>query len=274
MARRRDRGGGEGAVLTIFHVGETGSTNADMLARVAAGIAHEGDWLVADTQTAGRGRQGRTWVSPPGNLYASGLVTIRPGDPPAPTLALVAGVAVHSALVTPDLIRGGEYSAGLMGQAQHLPGASPRCRAGSLALKWPNDLLAGNAKLAGVLLECQNRSVVIGVGVNLAHHPDLSDRPTTSLAALGVGLPTATALSALTAAFWHWLDIWRTAGLPAIRTAWLDRAHPIGTPLAAALPDGRRVEGAFDGLTVDCALQLRLADDSTRVLHAGDVFLL
>lgn len=216
-----------------------------MLALAASSSALDGDWLIAGRQTAGRGRQGRAWVSPPGNLYASGLVELRAGDPPASTLALVAGLAVVEAL-------------GVSG----------------LSLKWPNDVLTGSAKLAGILLERQNDVVVIGVGANLAHHPDLPDRPTMSLAAMGVTMSADTAISVLAPAVARWLDIWRTAGLLAIRTAWLDRAHPVGTPLAATLPDCTRIQGGFDGLTPDCALQLRLADGTTRVIHAGDVFLI
>jgi BirA family transcriptional regulator, biotin operon repressor / biotin---[acetyl-CoA-carboxylase] ligase len=216
-----------------------------MLALATNGSVREGDWLIAQRQTAGRGRQGRAWVSPTGNLYTSGLVELRDSEPPASTLALVAGVAVIEAL-------------GLSAQT----------------LKWPNDILVGNAKLAGVLLERHNSAVVVGVGVNLSHHPDLPDRPATNLLALGVTMSADTAIAALAPSFARWLGIWRTAGLPAIRTAWLDRAHPIGTALSAALPDGTRLEGGFDGLTPDCALQLRLADGTTRVIHAGDVFLI
>ena len=116
--------------------------------------------------------------------------------------------------------------------------------------------------------------MVIGIGVNLAHHPDLPERPTISLAALGVTMSADTAISVLAPIFARWIDIWRTAGLSAIRAAWLERAHPVGTPLAAALPDGTRIEGSFDGITSDCALQLHLADGTTRVIHAGDVFLI
>jgi BirA family transcriptional regulator, biotin operon repressor / biotin---[acetyl-CoA-carboxylase] ligase len=218
-----------------------------MLAMAARGDARQGDWLVAERQTAGRGRQGREWASPPGNLYASGLVELRPNDPPPPTLALVAGLAV----------------AEVLGMSRVL-------------LKWPNDVLAASAKLAGILLERQNDAVVIGVGVNLAHHPDLPDRPTISLAALGVGvtMSAGTAISVLAPTFARWLGIWRTDGLMAIRAAWLHRAHPIGTPLSAALPDGTRLDGVFDGLTDDCALRLKLPDATTRVIHAGDVFLI
>jgi len=91
-------GGSEGAVL-IRVVEETGSTNADMLALAAAGAA-EGSWLRAERQTAGKGRQGRAWESPIGNFYGSTLVRLRPTDPPAPTLALVAAVALEEAVST------------------------------------------------------------------------------------------------------------------------------------------------------------------------------
>jgi BirA family biotin operon repressor/biotin-[acetyl-CoA-carboxylase] ligase len=215
-----------------------------MLALAANGSVHEGDWMVAERQTAGRGRQGRVWQSPPGNLYASGLVQLRASDPSASSLALVTGLAVIDAL-----------------------GIS------SLSLKWPNDVLAGVAKLAGILLERQGDRVVIGVGINLAHHPDLADRPAISLAALGVTMSADTAVAALAVTVTRWLKIWRTAGLAAVHTAWLDRAHPIGSPLAASMPDGTRLDGMFDGLSPDGALQLRLADGTTRVIHAGDVFL-
>jgi len=232
--------------MTILRVTETGSTNADMLALAASGEVREGDWLIAERQTAGRGRQGRAWASPPGNLYASGLVELRAGDPPASTLALVAGVAAHAALALQD----------------------------RLTLKWPNDILCDTAKVAGILLERQHDAVVIGVGINLAHHPDLSDRPTTCLADIGIEMSPQDTMTELAAAFAHWLSVWRRDGLSAIRAAWLAHAHAIDTPLAAALPDGSRISGHFDGLTDECALRLRLPDGRSRVIHAGDVFLI
>ncbi|MBM3929212.1 MAG: biotin--[acetyl-CoA-carboxylase] ligase, partial [Sphingomonadales bacterium] len=140
-------------------VAETGSTNADLLAAARSGAA-EGRWLRAVQQSAGRGRQGRIWQSAPGNLYASTIVRLRPHDPPAATLALVAAVALDDAL-------------GLL---------CPSLRvAGRLAIKWPNDLLLDGAKLVGILLERADDAVVIGFGVNCTHHPALPDRPTTSL---------------------------------------------------------------------------------------------
>jgi BirA family biotin operon repressor/biotin-[acetyl-CoA-carboxylase] ligase len=238
------------AVLTIIHVAETGSTNADMLDLARSGSVSEGDWLYADQQTSGRGRLGRDWVSPPGNVYASSLVTLRPSDPAAPTLALVAAVAVYDTL-------------NIWTENQQL------------TIKWPNDLLVGGAKIAGILLESTSNAVVVGVGVNLVTNQPKLDRPATSLATLGIAPPDPkTFLEPLTEIFATWVSRWRAEGLSVIRAAWLDRAHPIGTALSAATVDNHRIEGLFDGLTEDCALRLRLADGASRVIHAGDVFLI
>jgi BirA family biotin operon repressor/biotin-[acetyl-CoA-carboxylase] ligase len=239
-----------GTVLTIHHVAETGSTNADMLELARTASISEGDWLYADVQTSGRGRLGRDWVSPVGNVYASSLVTLRLSDPAAPTLALVAAVSVYDTLK--------------IWTAEQ-----------TLTIKWPNDLLIGGAKISGILLEGIGNAVVVGIGVNLAPVPTDIDRPAISLATLGIAPPDAkTFLETLIEIFETWLSRWRAEGLPTIRAAWLDRAHPIGTALSAATPDGTRIQGLFDGLTTDCALRLRLADGSTRVIHAGDVFLI
>jgi BirA family transcriptional regulator, biotin operon repressor / biotin---[acetyl-CoA-carboxylase] ligase len=220
-----------------------------MLAMAASGTA-EGDWLLADRQTAGRGRMGRAWQSPLGNLYASGLVRLKSGDPDAATLALVAAVALYDSVT-------------LWADAT------------ALRLKWPNDVLADGAKLSGILLERAGNAVVIGIGVNLAHHPESLERPATSLRVLGIGSPDpAIFLDTLAEVFERWLEIWRREPLSTIRTAWLLRAHPIGTALVVNLPDGDHFDGLFDGLTEDCALRLRLADGAVRVIHAGDVFLI
>ncbi|MDQ3140211.1 MAG: biotin--[acetyl-CoA-carboxylase] ligase [Pseudomonadota bacterium] len=228
----------------IRTVAETGSTNDDVAALAAQG-ASEGLWLRADRQTGGRGRQGRGWQSPLGNLYASTLVRIHPGDPPAPTLALVAAVALHDVA------------------AAHAPEHR-------LQIKWPNDLLADGAKIAGILLERAEDAVAIGFGVNLAHCPENLDRPVTSLAALGASAPDPDAFAEMLAeSFARWLVRWRSEGLAPIRTRWLAAAHAIGTALSTAQGDG-----LFDGLDEAGALRLRLADGAVRVIHAGDVFLL
>jgi BirA family biotin operon repressor/biotin-[acetyl-CoA-carboxylase] ligase len=246
-----EHGGRQGAVLThtIRTVAETGSTNADMLMLAGSG-AGEGLWLRAERQTGGRGRQGRAWSSPKGNLYASTLVRLRPHDPQAATLALVAAVALEEVV------------------SAYLP------RKGVVAIKWPNDLLLDGAKLSGILLERADDAVVIGMGVNLAHHPTDVERPATSLAAHGATPDPADFLETLADAFERWLGIWRVEGLAPVRTRWLDRAHPVGTALTARLPDGTAFDGLFQGLDNEGALILRLADGATRVIHAADVFLI
>ena len=226
----------------IRTVAGTGSTNDDV-ATLAREGAIEGTWLRAERQTGGKGRQGRTWVSPAGNLYASTLVRLNPDDPPAPTLALVAAVALQevTAIYAPAVL-----------------------------IKWPNDLLFGGAKLAGILLEREDDAVIAGFGVNLAHHPKGIDRHATSLAALaGVAPRPGPFLETLAETFANWLVRWRVEGIEPIRRAWLAGAHPLGTPLVTS--EG---EGLFDGLDATGALQLRLADGTCRKVHAGDVFLL
>lgn len=153
------------------------------------------------------------------------------------------------------------------------PSAAGEALNKALQLKWPNDLLLGGAKLAGILLERKGDAVVVGIGVNLAHHPDDLDRPVTSLAAHAAAPKPAAFAETLAIRFAHWLARWRGEGLATIAAAWEARAHPLGTPLAAALPDGRRVEGAFAGLDPDGALILGLADGGHHVIHAGDVFM-
>ncbi len=217
------------------------------------GSVEEGLWLRAERQTAGRGRLGREWVSPPGNLYASTAVRLRPSDPLASDLSLMAGVAVEEA-VTIVLDAAGQP-------------AAP-------ALKWPNDLLIDGAKVAGILLERRDDVVVVGIGVNLAHHPDLPDKVTVSLASLGAPTQPAAFVELLAETFARWLARWRSEGLRPVRERWLARAHPVGTALLAQLPDGVVLNGLFDGLDAQGSLLLRLASGERRVIHAGDLVLL
>lgn len=232
----------------IRHITATGSTNDDM-AKLASAGAPEGTWLRADTQTGGRGRQGRTWVSPPGNLHASTLVRRQPGDPAAPSLALVAAVALDELLqdwLAPE----------------------------RLMIKWPNDLLADGAKIAGILLEGIDDAVVVGIGANLAYQPVDIDRPATSLAALGLTAPDpADFVDDLAVGFAGWLARWRSEGLKAVLACWQARAHPPGTALAVQGAGGM-VEGRYAGLAPDGALQLRAIDGRLHIVHAGDIFLL
>ena len=142
---------------------------------------------------------------------------------------------------------------------------------GGLVVRWPNDLLVDGAKLSGILLERAEDAVVIGFGVNVTSHPDLPDRATTDLRALAVATSSSELLALLVERMASWLARWRGEGVAAIRDRWLELAQPIGTPMSARLPDGRVVDGLFDGLSSDGALRLDLADGSSRVIHAADL---
>jgi BirA family biotin operon repressor/biotin-[acetyl-CoA-carboxylase] ligase len=143
-----------------------------------------------------------------------------------------------------------------------------------IRIKWPNDLLADGAKLSGILLERERDAIVIGFGVNLAGHPAEAGRPANSLRALtGTAPDPADFLTDLAAAFARWLGRWRGEGLAPVRAQWLASAHPPGTALSTTGSDGEPVQGLFDGLDESGALRLRLADGSSHVIHAGDVFL-
>ena len=228
----------------IQYLAETGSTSADLAVRLRAGdFVPEGHWLVADRQTAGKGRQGREWFDGAGNFMGSTVVHQRFGDPDPASLALVVGLAVREAI-----------------EARLPIGTDAR-------LKWPNDLMIGTAKLAGILLERVADSVIIGVGVNLASAPDLADRETVALNA-----PDRDAFAADVARqFGIELDRWRSFGLAPIIQRWLAAAHPLGTSLSVGEPGETPLTGTFAGLSDDGALLLRLAGGETRVIHAGDV---
>ena len=243
MDRRRC----EGAVLiaTVRTVAETGSTNADMAERARNG-AGEGRWGRAQRPTAGKGGQGRGWEAPLGNLYISTLVRTRAGEPSPATLALVAAVALD--------------------ETARVFGVEPM-------LKWPNDLLVNGAKLSGILLERVGDAVILGFGVNLAHHPEGLDRLATSFAALGPAPDPQIFAETLAESFARWVSRWRE-GIAPVRERWLARAHPIDTALTARLADGSSIDGLFGGLDSEGALILRLADGTSHVIHAADVFLL
>ena len=231
-------------------VAETGSTSSDLIARIAAGeTMEEGHWLVADRQSAGRGRQGRVWSDGAGNFMGSTLVHLRTGDPAPHTLSLMAGLAAVLAVE--------EIAPGLSG----------------LTLKWPNDVLLGDAKLAGILLERTRDVVVIGVGVNLGQAPDVPGRAVASLASAGASV-TRDEFAAVMARCWRTIVMrWRGGFWEELRGEWLTRALPVGTPLQVHGPAGETLRGTFGGLDPDGALQLRLPGGTRQTIHAGEVLL-
>ena len=140
-------------------------------------------------------------------------------------------------------------------------------------LKWPNDLMLGSAKLAGILLEREGDAIVVGVGVNLAAAPDLPDRETVALSAFGPAPDREHFVHGLAASFDRELDRWRTYGLEPLVRRWEEVAHPAGTQLTVHPPGEEPSTAEFAGLTAEGALSLRLADGARRVIHAGDVML-
>jgi BirA family transcriptional regulator, biotin operon repressor / biotin---[acetyl-CoA-carboxylase] ligase len=230
---------------------ELDSTNAEALRRAAAG--DDGPlWILARRQTAARGRRGRTWTSPPGSFAASLL--FRP-PAPAPLAALrsfVAALGLFDAMIAvtgrPELF----------------------------GLKWPNDVLLGGRKLAGILLESGPRgTLVIGIGVNLRAAPDAAGLepgavPPIGLAdAAGVAVGAEDFLDLLAPAVQAWEERLRAEGFAPLRAAWLARAARLGEPITARLP-GRAFTGRFE--TIDDAGALVLATDAGRMaLPAAEV---
>jgi BirA family biotin operon repressor/biotin-[acetyl-CoA-carboxylase] ligase len=274
---------------SITQLAEIGSTNDWLLAR--AGSLPDGHWVRADRQTAGRGRRGRVWNDGAGNLMASVLVR---AEGAAQQLSFVAAVALREAVaeitcpqtpVTSPL--GGmadsrsEPGEGGVKTVAGMPPPSPGPASPSLdlpprgevfSLKWPNDLLLNGSKCAGILLERQGDWLVIGFGVNLAQHPEGTERPATSLAAAGLPVPAAHALlMALAASFAHWRARWQAEGFAPIRAEWLAHAAGLAGRMVARLGDAAP-EGQFIGLADDGALLLQLDDGRLRAIHAGEVF--
>jgi BirA family biotin operon repressor/biotin-[acetyl-CoA-carboxylase] ligase len=228
------------------------STNTEALA-----LARSGEngpfWVTARQQTAGRGRRGNTWISTPGNLYAT-LLLCDPGAPEsAPQLSFVAALAVFDAIAD---------------------------RAGAvrekLALKWPNDLLCAGAKLAGILIEGETVAgrfaVAVGIGVNCMHHPVDTAFPATDLASAGAAVAAEDLFVALSGAMAGRLAQWqRGAGFQSVRADWLERAAGLGGEMRVRLPN-REFVGRFEELDDRGRLLLRLDDGTLQTITAGEVF--
>jgi BirA family transcriptional regulator, biotin operon repressor / biotin---[acetyl-CoA-carboxylase] ligase len=232
---------------------EVDSTNRDAFQRAEAGEAGP-LWVMARRQTAGRGRSGRQWASEPGNLYASLVVKLACSPAVVPQLSLLAGVAVVDAI--------GQAAGGV------LPG---------LRLKWPNDVLIGQAKCAGILAESISGHdavvAVVGTGLNLAWHPTDLDRAATNLAEHGVQVSPDAMLGLLAAAMQNWLTVWDCGkGFAQVRAAWLERAGPAGEGCSVNT-GAERIEGTFVGLDPGGALLMQDREGRRRSIAFGDVTL-
>lgn len=217
--------------------------------------APDGTVVWAGRQTAGRGRQGRQWQSPEGNLYCSILLRPQMGAEESAQFSFAAALALGRAVA-------GLLPAGV-----------------DLRYKWPNDVLLDGRKAAGILLESSgvaNRGVdwlVVGAGLNIAHCPDLSGGyPATSLRDAGVRhVAVHQMLERYIDGFAHWRMRWQDEGLSALRDAWLDRAARLGEDITVRLPD-RKLRGRFEGLDDSGALLLETRDGKRQLISAGDVF--
>jgi len=235
------------------------STNAE-----AKRLAEQGDygplWIRADKQSAGRGRRGREWTSETGNLFCSGLY------PHGGTARQSAQMSFVAALALADTLE------------HYVPKEV-------ISLKWPNDVLLAGKKTAGILLESgqthHQKWMVIGIGVNLTHHPEKTEFPATHVMAhissmdLEGPEPLMTGAQAVLAIlanrFDHWRHILMTKGFEPIGQAWTDCAQNTPGPVTVRLPN-ETFSGEALGLDSNGALRVRLADGTIRDVHAGDVF--
>jgi BirA family biotin operon repressor/biotin-[acetyl-CoA-carboxylase] ligase len=241
-------------------VESTGSTNADLLARALAGEP-EGAVLAAEEQRAGRGRMGRTWTSPP-RAALTVSVLLKPAVPPARRgwLPLLAGVAVAAAVTGVTGVETG--------------------------LKWPNDLLAADAKLAGILAEAAGDAIVVGIGLNVSTEPaELSHLlaptrpgalPATSLRAAGAtALDRQELLLATLEELEYWYRAWQRAGgdpdRSGLRQEYLRWSATIGRTVRAELPGGQALSGPAAGVDSDGRLLVRVSSGSEVAVAAGDV---
>ena len=212
-------------------------------------------WIRANSQTLGRGRSGRQWSSPTGNLSSTLLFCPDCTPDRLHQLSLVTGVALVDAL------------------AEFL---DPEEQGAGLSLKWPNDVMIDGVKVAGILVESStiaNQAIAaVGVGCNLASAPEVDDRAVTCLADHMALPPSPTSFAdRLYERFEHWLLVWSDGqGFKAVRQAWLHRAHPIGARIQVRTGT-TFAEGTFAGLGEDGALLLKGSAGNVRTFHFGDV---
>ncbi len=230
------------------------STNAEArrLAVLGDEKAPDGTLIWAKEQTAGRGRRGRKWQSPKGNLYCS--LILRPEAPAeqAAQLSFVGALAACDAL-----------------SAISPPGHI-------VQIKWPNDILLNDEKVGGLLLEAETSGgktpdwVIMGLGINVAQHPSRVEFPATSLKASGWTVTEVDCLEAFSRHFMAWANTWLEQGFGAIRKHWLWRCKGIGDKIEVRLAK-KTLRGVFKDIDQDGALLLKSGKRELRIT-AGDVF--
>jgi BirA family biotin operon repressor/biotin-[acetyl-CoA-carboxylase] ligase len=217
-------------------------------------------WFVTSDQTAGRGRRHRPWIAPPGNLASSILEVIDVSPAVAATLGFAAGLALEAAL------RRISMEARLR---------SPGSEDMKFALKWPNDVLAGRSKLAGILLEAEavesGLAVVVGIGTNVVAAPEGTPYPATSLRKLGVDIGAEDLFYALSDAWTEYRGIWDDGrGFEDIRAAWLQRAAGLDEPVYVQ-SGASTISGIFDTIDDTGCLIVATSDGKRIPISAGDV---
>jgi BirA family biotin operon repressor/biotin-[acetyl-CoA-carboxylase] ligase len=235
-------------------VRDTVGSTSDVARELAQAGAADGTVVWARRQTAGRGRLGRPFASPPGNLYASFVLRPRVAPAAAAELSFVAALAVAEAA------------------AAVLPAAV------AVTLKWPNDVLVAGAKLAGILLEASTTPdgtldfLVLGIGINVTSHPTDVLPVTTDLAAAGARVAVPALLEGLAERLLAWRERWRADGFAPVRAAWLARAHGLGQPIEVRLGN-TLISGSFADLDEDGAIIVASAAGARQRVTAGDVAL-
>ena len=234
-----------------YHFDVVGSTN-DEARKLAAEDAPHRSVVIADAQSSGRGRRGRSWSSPVGNLYASALLRLDLPAPRAGELTFLASLALRTAI--------------------------EQAGAEDARVKWPNDVLVGGKKVSGLLLESELRAdgnmafAIVGSGVNLVSFPADVLYPATSLTeATGRVVTPDAFLKTYLPALDGWLDRWLANGFGDVRKAWLDVAYGVGAPMEART-HAETVHGVFEDLNEQGGLVLRLDGGGHHVVAAGDVF--
>jgi BirA family transcriptional regulator, biotin operon repressor / biotin---[acetyl-CoA-carboxylase] ligase len=241
------------AGVRLVALATVGSTNAEARIR-----AQQGEpaplWITAVEQTEGRGRMGRSWISPAGNLYASLLLREPSSSERAPELAFVAALALRDAILA------------------EAPALAPH-----LACKWPNDVLLAGQKCAGILIEGEGApgrefTVVIGIGVNCASHPPAAAYPATDLAAHGAEITPQRLFQRLSATMCRRMTQWAGGeNFPAILADWLGAARGIGEEITVRNGAGEK-HGRFVGLDSAGRLILESPGGTVEKISAGDVF--
>lgn len=227
------------------------STNKEAMRKIEAG-AGNGLWITATSQTGGRGRGGREWVSGPGNLYCSLIFEVGESVEKSAQLSFVTSLAVRDTI------------------GKFLDIDNIRC-------KWPNDVLVKDKKISGILLEtCSPKAndrnfIIIGIGINITHHPDVTLYQATHINEnTEDNFCHADVFYVLSEKMAYWLKIWQNEGFKAIRKSWLESSKGLGDMITVRLPS-KELVGRFVDLDSNGALKLDI-DGEIKIIHSGDVF--